>query len=80
MTDNNLLFSVDERGVATLTLNRPALHNAFDDQLIADLTRTLEQVAGDDRVRVLILASQGKSFSAGADLNWMKRMAGYSYE
>jgi len=80
MTDSNLLLTIDARGVATLTLNRPALHNAFDDQLIVDLTHKLEQVAASDSVRVLILASQGKNFSAGADLNWMKRMAQYSYE
>lgn len=80
MTEDNLLLTIDNRGVATLRLNRPELHNAFDDTLIADLTDALEKLADNDRVRVLILASEGKSFSAGADLKWMKRMARYSYE
>ncbi|MBL8831640.1 MAG: enoyl-CoA hydratase/isomerase family protein [Rhodospirillales bacterium] len=69
---------VDTRGVATLWLDRPELHNAFDDALIAALTAELGRLAGDASVRVLVLAGRGKSFSAGADLNWMKRMAGYS--
>jgi methylglutaconyl-CoA hydratase len=73
-----LLLDVDDRGVATLTLNRPELHNAFDDALIAELTQTLRRVEADHRVRVVVLAASGKSFCAGADLNWMKRMARFS--
>lgn len=69
---------VDGRGVATLWLDRADLHNAFDDALIAALTAELSRLAADARVRVLVLAGRGKSFSAGADLNWMRRMAGYS--
>ncbi len=69
---------VDARGVATLWLDRPELHNAFDDALIAALTAELGRLASDETVRVLVLAGRGKSFSAGADLNWMKRMAGYT--
>jgi methylglutaconyl-CoA hydratase len=65
-------------GVGTLWLNRPELHNAFDDALIADVTRGLETLGKDQAVRVVLLAGRGKSFSAGADLAWMKRMAGYS--
>ena len=65
-------------GVATVWLDRPALHNAFDEGLIAALSDTLRQVAADPAVRVVVLAASGKSFSAGADLNWMRRMAGYS--
>lgn len=80
MTQSALLVNTDERGVATISLNRPERHNAFDDQLIADLTQAFEQVASDEQVRIVVLASEGKSFSAGADLNWMKRMARYSYE
>jgi methylglutaconyl-CoA hydratase len=67
-----------QNGIATLTLNRPAVHNAFDDALIADLTAAFVQAAGDDAVRAIVLRGNGKSFSAGADLNWMKRMAGFS--
>lgn len=80
MTEKSLLLKINDRGVATLSLNRLRLHNAFDDALIADLTQGLEQLAANDEVRLVILASEGKSFSAGADLNWMKRMAQYSYE
>ena len=80
MTVQNLIIQTDDRGVATISLNRPERHNAFDDQLIAELTQALEQVASDDQVRVVVLASEGKSFSAGADLNWMQRMAQYSFE
>ena len=67
---------VDARGVATLWLDRPELHNAFDDALIAALTGELGRLGQAGDVRVLVVAGRGKSFSAGADLNWMKRIAG----
>lgn len=69
-----------EAGVATVTLNNPDKHNAFDDKIIAQLTDAFERIACDENVHVMVLASTGKSFSAGADLGWMKRMASYSYE
>jgi methylglutaconyl-CoA hydratase len=82
MTDSTEMLTQerDERGVCTVTLNRPALHNAFDDALIAALTDTFRALGADPAVRVVILAGAGKSFSAGADLGWMKRMAAYSRE
>lgn len=72
-----------EKGVARLILNRPEVHNAFDDSLIAELNAHLDQLhtlaeVGD--VRAVVLGSEGKSFSAGADLNWMKRMVEYDLE
>ncbi|WP_320836569.1 enoyl-CoA hydratase/isomerase family protein [Zhongshania sp.] len=73
-------YHVDEHGVATITLNRPDIHNAFDDTVIAALTDAFTQAANDSAVRIVILASNGKSFCAGGDLNWMRRMAGYNYE
>ncbi len=73
-------IEIDARGVATLTMTRGDLHNAFDDAMIADLTLKLKELDANDAVRVVVLAAEGISFSAGADLNWMKRMAGYSYE
>lgn len=76
--DNTVILAADERGVATLTINRPEIHNAFDDALIQRLIQALESVEVDPKVRVLVLRSEGKSFSAGADLNWMRRMADYS--
>jgi methylglutaconyl-CoA hydratase len=66
-----------EDTVARITLDRPELHNAFDDTLIARLTETLESVEADPAIRVVVLAAAGKSFSAGADLAWMQRMATY---
>jgi methylglutaconyl-CoA hydratase len=78
MDEPNILVSSDTRGVATVALNRPAVHNAFDDRLIADLTAALRRLGGDDAVRVVVLTGSGESFSAGGDLNWMRRMAGYS--
>lgn len=62
-------------GVATLTLQRPKIHNAFDDVLIATLIDALRELEEDPDVRVLVLTGSGPSFSAGADLSWMKRMA-----
>lgn len=65
----------DRGGVRTLTLDRAALHNAFDDALIADLTAALDATAQDAGVRAVVLTGAGASFSAGADLNWMRGMA-----
>ena len=64
--------------VASVVLNRPDRHNAFDETLIADLTATFVALDADDSIRAVVLAGAGKSFCAGADLHWMKRMAGYS--
>lgn len=61
--------------VATIWMNRPDVHNAFDETLIAELTTACQQLDKDQTVRVVVLAGRGKSFSAGADLNWMKRAA-----
>lgn len=74
MTDSNLLIEI-ENGVAKLILNRPDVHNAFDDVLIEKIIAALNAVEANDDVRVVVLTSHGKHFSAGADLNWMKRMA-----
>ncbi|AKZ63788.1 gamma-carboxygeranoyl-CoA hydratase [Herbaspirillum hiltneri N3] len=68
-------LAIDARGVATITLNRPEVHNAFDDLLIAHLIDLIAQARDNPQVKVLVLASTGKSFSAGADLGWMRRMA-----
>ena len=72
---------IERRGpVAWIILDRPAVHNAFEETLIAELSRAAAEVGGDGDVRVAVLASEGPSFSAGADLNWMKRMVGASFE
>ena len=77
---SNLLTSHAAEAMLTVTLNRPEVHNAFDDQLIAELTQTLQRAADNPDVRVVVLTGTGKSFSAGADLNWMRRMAVYTEE
>src|SRR4051812_47101840 len=64
--------------IGLVTMNRPERHNAFDDALIAELTEALRSVEAEDSIRLVVLSGTGRSFSAGADLNWMKRMAGYS--
>jgi methylglutaconyl-CoA hydratase len=69
-----------EDGVCTISLNRPEIHNAFDDRLIRDLTGCLEELSTDDALRAVVMTGQGKSFSAGADLNWMRRSADYGEE
>jgi len=74
---DSLLLAIDARGAATITLNRPALRNAFDDALIRELKDTLERLAGDKAARLLVLTGAGAAFSAGADLNYMKRIASF---
>jgi methylglutaconyl-CoA hydratase len=64
-----------QRRVARIALNRPEVHNAFDDRLIAALTQALEKLDGDPGVRAVVVTGNGSSFSAGADLNWMRGMA-----
>lgn len=65
--------------VATLWMNRPAVFNAFDEQLIAELTLACQELDADADVRVVILGGRGKHFSAGADLNWMKRASQFTH-
>jgi methylglutaconyl-CoA hydratase len=70
---------VERQGpVGIVTLNRPEKHNAFDDTLIAELTEALRSMEAEEGIRVVVLSAAGKSFSAGADLNWMRRMAAFS--
>src|SRR4029453_5040840 len=66
-------LKIERRGPAAwVWMNRPELHNAFDETLIAELTAAFTELDGDPEVRAIVLAGVGKSFSAGADLNWMK--------
>lgn len=67
-------------GVASLTLCKPAVGNAFDDRMITAMVSVIEAWSTDTSVRIVVLRSEGKHFSAGADLNWMKRMAALSQE
>ncbi len=67
-------------GVATITMLREDVHNAFDDVMIAQLINAFEQAQASDDTRVIVLRSNGKNFSAGADLNWMRSMATKNYQ
>jgi methylglutaconyl-CoA hydratase len=77
---SNLIVTHDRHRVATVAINRQDIHNAFDDALVAELTHRLNALNDDPEVRVVVLTGVGKSFSAGADLNWMRRVARYSEE
>lgn len=79
MSEPTVTQSIDARGVATLMLNRPQRHNAFDDAIIATLREALHTLAATPGLRALVLTGAGRSFSAGGDLAWMQRMAGYDY-
>ena len=75
------MLNVDiSNGVARVTLDRPELRNAFDDALIALLSKTFLEIENNRAVRAVVLAGNGPAFCAGADLNWMKRMAGFGYQ
>lgn len=68
-------IETDARGVARVTMNRPEVFNAFNEAMIAELGQAFEQLSADPAVRLIVLAGSGKAFSAGADLQWMKRAA-----
>ena len=73
-----VLTEVNRRGVATITINRQERHNAFDDHLISRLTECFSECAKDKDIRVVVVTGSGKSFSSGADLEWMRSMANYT--
>ena len=66
--------------LATVTLNRPDVRNAFNETTIAEITAAFTELGADQSVRAIVLAANGQSFCAGADLNWMKKMADYTHE
>lgn len=78
MTYQTLELQRDGR-IATVWLNRPALRNAFDDTAVAELAQAFQALGGDGGIRAIVLAARGTVFCAGADLNWMKKMAAYSH-
>jgi len=78
MTNQVLITTIDARGVARLTMNRPDLRNAFNEQLIGDISGAMDRLTQDPQVRVIVLTGAGKAFSAGADLNMMKRAAAFT--
>lgn len=78
MTPKHLTLSTDSRGVARLTLNRPEVKNAFNEDLIGDIADAMGRLNAEKAVRIVVLTGVGDAFSAGADLSMMKRVAGYS--
>ncbi|NRA61056.1 MAG: enoyl-CoA hydratase/isomerase family protein [Psychrobium sp.] len=80
MTSNYVSTTIDNCGVATITMTREDVHNAFDDVMIEQLISAFNDVDNNNDVRVVLLRSTGKNFSAGADLNWMRSMAEKDYQ
>ena len=80
MTDYRTLELEIRRDVAVIWMNRPDVRNAFNDTMVGELSQVLTSLESDDAIRAIVLAGRGPSFCAGADLNWMKKMAGYSTE
>ena len=78
MDYQTLTVSIADK-VATVTLNRPDLRNAFNEHSIAELALVFDELGRTELVRAIVLAANGPAFCAGADLNWMKKMAGYSH-
>lgn len=78
MTYSNLLVTLREAQLS-ICLNRPELRNAFNDVMVSELKEVFLHASNDTQVRVVVLSAAGRSFCAGADLNWMKRMADYSH-
>lgn len=73
------LETIRENGVATVWMNRPEVHNVFDEQVIAEITQVITDLNADGTVGVIVLAGRGRNFSAGGDLAWMQRAATYEY-
>ena len=80
MGDNEYIRVVRDGPIATVTLNRPQVHNAFNEHVVAQLKSAFDEVAPATSVRVVVLRGEGKSFSAGADLDWMRRAGSFSEE
>ncbi len=78
--NNTFQTHLDTRGVATITLNRPDVHNALNEEMIQGLTKQIDEFDKNSKVRLLVLTGTGKSFCAGADLHWMKKMKSFSYQ
>lgn len=79
MMEQPVIYKIKNQ-IATITVNRPEVHNAFNEHVIVELTEAFQSAGGDPLVRAVILRGNGKSFSAGGDLNWMRRVAEYSFK
>jgi methylglutaconyl-CoA hydratase len=75
MSESSVLITKDARGVATVAINRPQVRNAIDDHVIHSLTDAFKTLGADGETRIVVLTGRGAAFSAGADLDRMRRMA-----
>lgn len=80
MKEYKTIEIVTENNIKTVWLNRPEIHNAFNEEMIAELKHFFESSVDDKETRIIMLRGRGKSFCAGADINWMKSVVGYSFE
>ena len=80
MSTYETLETEQQEGIGIIWLNRPVVRNAFNDAMIGELHDALSAMEADGAVRAVVLAARGPAFCAGADLNWMRKMAGYSHE
>ncbi|GMQ90039.1 MAG: enoyl-CoA hydratase-related protein [Gammaproteobacteria bacterium] len=80
MSNDVVLLTTDTRGVATITLNRPEVNNAYNGEVIDQMAEALRTCAGNDKVRVVIVRANGKHFQAGADLNWLRSVSALGAE
>lgn len=78
--DYQTILFIPEEGVVRLFFNRPEVHNAFNSAMIGELDDAIEKIKADDSIRVVVFSGKGKSFCAGADINWMQEIIHYSYE
>ena len=80
MSEKIILTNMDKRGIFYLNLNRPEIMNAFDDELIHQLNNIFLDLRNNKNIKALVVTGNGKGFSAGADLSWMRRMSDVSRE
>jgi len=78
-TYETIIYTKEDR-IARVVFNRPDVHNAFNTQMIGEIDDAFDKIISDESVRVVILTGAGKSFCAGADINWMREIIRYSYE
>ena len=78
MTEPVVLLNIDTRGVATITLNRPTVNNAYNGEVIEAMINAVGQCAADNNVRIVVIKGNGKHFQAGADLKWLKEIGSLS--
>jgi methylglutaconyl-CoA hydratase len=79
-TSYKTIVLTQKEAVLRITFNRPEVHNAFNSELILELTDAIDTIKADESIRIVILTGEGKSFCAGADINWMREIIRYSFE